>query len=124
LPCSCRHWPIKHKLRTGEDYRQLARIPLLKDADSVGYDISRHYLYVDNAGQKIYAPRIEDGEFYNMKMPVFEAEGKRIGILAMEIASTDAVSEEAAAHKAVTTREEVAKKIPSLDSLLVTTAGD
>jgi hypothetical protein len=42
----------------------------------------------------------------------------------MEIACTDAVSEEDAAQKAAAIREEVAKKIPSLESLFVTTVGD
>jgi DNA-binding beta-propeller fold protein YncE len=30
------------KVYDGETYRQIARIPLLKDADSIGYDISRN----------------------------------------------------------------------------------
>jgi hypothetical protein len=72
----------------------------------------------------IYGPRIEDGEFYNMKMPMFDAQGRRIGILVMEIACTDAVSEEDAAQKAATIRDEVAKKIPSLESLFVIPAGN
>jgi hypothetical protein len=38
----------------------------------------------------------------------------------MEIACTDAVSEQDAAHKAAAIRDEVSKKIPSLDSLFVT----
>jgi hypothetical protein len=41
------------KVYDGESYHQIARIPLLKDADSIGYDISRHYLYVDNGGKDI-----------------------------------------------------------------------
>jgi len=65
----------------------------------------------------IYGPRIEDGEFYNMKMPMFDAQGRRIGILVMEIACTDAVSEEDAARKAESIRKEVSQKIPSLESL-------
>jgi hypothetical protein len=76
---------------------------------------------VKNGG--IYGPRIADGEFYNMKMPMFDAEGLRIGILVMEIACTDAVSEEDAARKAAVIREEVSKKIPTLASLFDTTAG-
>jgi DNA-binding beta-propeller fold protein YncE len=67
----------------------------------------------------IYGPRIEDGEFYNMKMPMFDAQGRRIGILVMEIACTDAVSEEDAARKAAAIRSEVSTKIPSLESLFV-----
>ncbi len=73
---------------------------------------------------KIYGPRIEDGNFYNMKMPMFDAQGRRIGILVMEIAGTDAVSEEDAAQKAAAIRNEVESKIPSLESLFVATAGD
>ena len=66
---------------------------------------------------KTYGPRIADGEFYNMKMPMFDAHGRRIGILVMEIACTDATSEEDAAHKAEAIRAEVEQKIPSLESL-------
>ncbi|HWZ49948.1 MAG TPA: YncE family protein [Granulicella sp.] len=71
---------------------------------------------------KIYGPRIEDGQFYNMKMYLSDAQGRRIGILVMEIACTDAVSEEDAAHKAESIREEVQQKIPSLESLFMTPA--
>jgi DNA-binding beta-propeller fold protein YncE len=73
---------------------------------------------------KIYGPRIEDGNFYNMKMPMFDAQGRPIGILVMEIAGTDAASEEDAAQKAAAIRKEVESKIPSLESLFVATAGD
>jgi DNA-binding beta-propeller fold protein YncE len=73
---------------------------------------------------KIYGPRIEDGNFYNMKMPMFDAQGRPIGILVMEIAGTDAVSEEDAAQKAAAIRKEVESKIPSLESLFVATSGD
>jgi hypothetical protein len=64
-----------------------------------------------------YGPRIADGDFYNMKMPMFDAQGRRIGILVMEIPCTDAVSEKDAAHKAESVRSEIAKKIPSVDAL-------
>ena len=47
------------KVYDGKTYRQTARLPLLKDADSIGYDISRKYLYVDNGGGDI-------GEKYSM----------------------------------------------------------
>ncbi len=73
---------------------------------------------------KIYGPRIADGNFYNMKMPMFDAQGRPIGILVMEIAGTDAASEEDAAQKALAIRKEVESKIPSLESLFVATAGD
>jgi DNA-binding beta-propeller fold protein YncE len=72
----------------------------------------------------IYGPRIEDGEFYNMKMSMFDAQGRKIGILVMEIACTDAVSEEDAARKAATVRDAVSKKIPSLESLFITPTGN
>jgi len=68
-----------------------------------------------------YGPRIADGDFYNMKMPMFDAHGRRIGILVMEIAGTDATSPEDAVHKAENVRSEIEKKIPSLKALFATT---
>jgi DNA-binding beta-propeller fold protein YncE len=73
---------------------------------------------------KTYGPRIADGEFYNMKMPMFDAQGRRIGILVMEIACSDATSEEDAAHKAEKIRAEVEQKIPNLESLFAATPGN
>jgi DNA-binding beta-propeller fold protein YncE len=66
---------------------------------------------------KTYGPRIADGEYYNMKMPMFDAQGQRIGILVMEIPCTDATGEEDAARKAESIRAEVAKKISNLQAL-------
>ena len=66
---------------------------------------------------KTYGPRIASGNFYNMKMPMFDAQHRSIGILVMEIACTDAPSEEDAARKAESIRDELAKKIPTLDAL-------
>ena len=70
----------------------------------------------------IYGPRIADGEYYNMKMTMFDAQGRKIGILVMEIPCTAAVSEEDAAHQAAAIRAELAAKIPSLESLFVAPA--
>jgi DNA-binding beta-propeller fold protein YncE len=69
---------------------------------------------------KITGPRIADGEFFNMKMPMFDAQGKTIGILVMEIPYTDAANEEEAAREADAIRSEIAKKIPSVDILFST----
>ena len=71
-------------------------------------------------GGGIYGPLNEEGNFYNMKMPMFDAQGRPIGILVMEIAGTDAVSEQDAKQKAAAIRREVESKIPSLESLFVT----
>jgi hypothetical protein len=73
---------------------------------------------------KTYGPRIADGEFYNMKMPMFDAQGRRIGILVMEIACTGAASEQDAAHQAESIRAEVEQKIPNLESLFAPTPGN
>jgi sensor histidine kinase regulating citrate/malate metabolism len=66
---------------------------------------------------KIYGKKIEDAQFYNMKMPMFDAQHRQIGILVMEIACTDAVSEEDAAKKADAIRQEIAQKIPDVNAL-------
>jgi len=66
---------------------------------------------------KTYGPYIADGDFYNMKMPMFDAKGRPIGILVMEIPGTSASNEQDAAHQAETIRKELSEKIPSLDRL-------
>ena len=64
-----------------------------------------------------YGPAIPDGAFYNMKMPMFDAQNRRIGILVMEIPFTTARDETDAAHRAEAIRAELAAQIPSLDAL-------
>jgi hypothetical protein len=66
---------------------------------------------------KIYGPKIDDGQFYNMKMFLFDAQHRQIGILVMEIACTDATSEADAADKADAIRREIAAKIPDGNAL-------
>jgi DNA-binding beta-propeller fold protein YncE len=41
------------KIYDAANYHLLQRVPLQKNADSIGYDISRKYLYVDNGGKDI-----------------------------------------------------------------------
>jgi DNA-binding beta-propeller fold protein YncE len=66
---------------------------------------------------KTYGPYIADGGFYNMKMPMFDAKGRHIGILVMEIPGTTASSEQDAAHQAEAIRKELSDKIPSQEWL-------
>jgi hypothetical protein len=66
---------------------------------------------------KTYGPYNTDGEFYNMKMQMFDAKGHRIGILVMEIPGTTASSEQDAARQAEAIRKELSDKIPSLERL-------
>jgi hypothetical protein len=66
---------------------------------------------------KTYGPYIADGSFYNMKMPMFDAKGRPIGILVMEIPGTSDSNEQDAAHQAETIRKELSEKIPTLDRL-------
>jgi hypothetical protein len=66
---------------------------------------------------KTYGPYIADGDFYNMKMPMFDARGRHIGILVMEIPVTSASSEQDAAHQAEAIRKELSEKIPGLERL-------
>jgi hypothetical protein len=66
---------------------------------------------------KTYGPYIADGDFYNMKMPMFDAKGRHIGILVMEIPATSASSEQDAAHQAEAIRKELSEMIPNLERL-------
>jgi DNA-binding beta-propeller fold protein YncE len=66
---------------------------------------------------KTYGPYIADGDFYNMKMPMFDARGRHIGILVMEIPGTSASNEQDAANQAEAIRKELSEKIPGLERL-------
>jgi len=66
---------------------------------------------------KTYGPLNQDGAFYNMKLPMFDAMHRKIGILVMEIPSTSAQSDADAAHQAEAIRAELSGKIPDLASL-------
>jgi hypothetical protein len=66
---------------------------------------------------KTFGPYIADGGFYNMKMPMFDAKGRSIGILVMEIPGTSASSEQEAAHQAEAIRTELSGEIPGLERL-------
>jgi hypothetical protein len=66
---------------------------------------------------KTYGPYNADGGFYNMKMQMFDAKGRRIGILVMEIPGTTASSEQDAARQAEAIRKELSDKIPSREQL-------
>jgi DNA-binding beta-propeller fold protein YncE len=66
---------------------------------------------------KTCGPYIADGGFYNMKMPMFDANGRHIGILVMEIPATSASSEQDAAQQAEAIRKELSEKITSMDRL-------
>jgi hypothetical protein len=68
-------------------------------------------------GGKTSAPRNSDGEFFNIKMLLLDAQAKEIGILVMEIPWTDAANEAEAAREAENIRSEIAKKIPGVDAL-------
>lgn len=66
---------------------------------------------------KTYCSKKENGSFYNMKLPLLDALGRRIGILVMEIPFTSASDDAEAILKAETIRAEVARRIPELKSL-------
>ena len=66
---------------------------------------------------KTYCARIDDGAFYNLKMPMFDAQGRHIGILVMEIPYTSAADQPDAIQQAENIRKELEQEIPSLESL-------
>jgi DNA-binding beta-propeller fold protein YncE len=66
---------------------------------------------------KTYCVKRDDGSFYNAKMPMFDAGGRRIGILVMEIPYTSAKDEADAVRKAEDLRGELALQIPNLNAL-------
>lgn len=66
---------------------------------------------------KTYCSRKENGSFYNIKLPLLDSAGKRIGILVMEIPFTSAENETEAIRKAEALRAELAQKIPNVERL-------
>jgi hypothetical protein len=61
--------------------------------------------------------RETDGAYYDMKMPMFDAAGRKIGLLVMEIPFTAATDEADAIRMAESIRREMAARIPNLASL-------
>ena len=71
----------------GENYEPVARVPLLKDADSIGYDASRKLLYVDNGGgdvgQKYSMLSVVDTAS-NMKRQDIRVEGETLEAMTLD----------------------------------------
>jgi DNA-binding beta-propeller fold protein YncE len=59
----------------------------------------------------------EDGAYYNMKMPMFDAANRRIGILVMEIPFTAVRDEAGAVQRAEELRSELSRQIPAFGAL-------
>jgi DNA-binding beta-propeller fold protein YncE len=66
---------------------------------------------------KTYCARKDDGEFYNLKLPLLDVSGKRIGIMVMELPFTSVPDAAEAVRKAEKIQAEVAKNIPDLNRL-------
>jgi DNA-binding beta-propeller fold protein YncE len=64
-----------------------------------------------------YCVKRDDGSFYNVKMPMFDASNRRIGILVMELPYTSATDQADAVRQAEQLRAELAHQIPSLSAL-------
>jgi hypothetical protein len=68
---------------------------------------------------KISCARRDDGSYYNMKMPMFDAAGRHIGILVMEIPYTSAAGEEDAIRQAEDLRKGLAAQIADFSVLFL-----
>ena len=66
---------------------------------------------------KTYCSKKDNGAFYNLKLPLLDAAGQRIGILVMEMPFTSASDNVDAVAKAEAIRAELANQIPGLNSL-------
>jgi DNA-binding beta-propeller fold protein YncE len=86
------------------------------NATRIGFKTSESDFAAVKEGKTSCARR-DDGSYYNMKMPMFDAAGRRTGILVMEIPYTSAKDEEDAIRQAESLRSELSKKIPSFESL-------
>lgn len=66
---------------------------------------------------KTNCKREMDGAYYDMKMPMFDAAGRKIGLTVMEIPFTAATDEADAIRQAEAIRHEMAAQVPDLASL-------
>jgi sensor histidine kinase regulating citrate/malate metabolism len=66
---------------------------------------------------KTYCSKKDNGAFYNLKLPLLDATGQRIGILVMEMPFTSASDNVDAVAKAEAIRAELARQIPGLNRL-------
>jgi hypothetical protein len=66
---------------------------------------------------KTFCSKKDDGAYYGVKQPLEDATGRHIGILVMEIPYSSAANEAEAISKGEAIRRELAKQIPSYDSL-------
>jgi DNA-binding beta-propeller fold protein YncE len=82
----------------------------------IGYKSSQGDLDAVKGG-KTYCVKREDGSFYNAKLPLEDASGRVIGILVMEMPFTSVADEKEAIQKAEGIRQELARQIPSYQSL-------
>jgi DNA-binding beta-propeller fold protein YncE len=61
---------------------------------------------------KTYCKRIDDGSYYNMKLPISDASGRRVGLLVMEIPVTSEATESDAIARAEKIRDSMQRQIP------------
>jgi hypothetical protein len=73
--------------------------------------------FADVSNGKTFCDPKQDGAFYNVKMPMFDSFGHKIGLLVMEIPFTAARDPQDAIKMAEMIRKQMSEKIPSLQSL-------
>jgi DNA-binding beta-propeller fold protein YncE len=73
------------KIFDGKTYHQIGAVALSKDADSIGYDASRHYLYIDNGGK-------DAGNPYSLVSVVDTTAGRKITDIRVESDTLEAMS--------------------------------
>jgi DNA-binding beta-propeller fold protein YncE len=76
------------KVFDAKTYQPVGRIPLLKDADSIGYDPATKYLYVDNGGGDV-------GQKYSMLSVVDTSSNRKIADIRIEGDTIEAMALEA-----------------------------
>jgi DNA-binding beta-propeller fold protein YncE len=73
------------KIFDGKTYNQIGSVALAKDADSIGYDPYRHYLYIDNGGK-------DAGNPYSLVSVVDTTAGRKIADIRVESNTLEAMA--------------------------------
>jgi DNA-binding beta-propeller fold protein YncE len=73
------------KIFNGKTYQPVSSVALAKDADSIGYEPSRHLLYIDNGGK-------DAGQRYSMVSVVDATAGKKLTDIRVESDTLEAMA--------------------------------
>ncbi len=103
-----------HAVPPGETETCIIANPI---TSKIGKISSLRDLTVVSSGQPKVYPHAEEGGFFDLGLPMFDAEKRPIGLMVMEIPYKDAPTGQAALGMGLKIRDEIAARIPDKQAL-------